>query len=1398
MGGFSRVAWGCARRVRACGVLGVVRLACGWALLTGLIALVVCASAVAARGHGFRSRLSEGPVGVVLREPGAVAVDHVSGEVFVADPGRGVVDVFSSAGGFVTRFGGGVLEAQSVAVDEASGDVYVTEPVADVVLVFRPDGVGGYVLFSEWLGVGVAGGAFGEVAGVAVDNSRSVSDPSAGDVYVVDRASVGRGRGVVDVFRPKPVGSEEAMQGDFVRSLKGGRLEEPNGVAVSAATGRVYVADSVKGVVYGFSALGVLESRMTGKGSPEGSFRGKEKAEEGNVSAVAVDETTGDVLVAEAERRVVGELGAAGEWVGWVTGTPAGGFGEPRGVAVGSSGGLYVADAGSHVVDVFGAGVVVPDVTTRTAAKVRGTSAVLRGTVNGDGKPVSYHFEWGETELYGGLAAALKGCKGQRSKKKRGACAAHARRLSAPVVKSAGAGEGKVAVTLTGLKPGATYYFRLVGENENGSNCGVGRAFTTLPGVGSGTGLAASVACQLPPPAVDGESVAEVGSVAASLQAQINPLGHEASYQFQYGAESCQTSPGSCTSVPQPPVDVGGGESDVAVSVRVGGLKPGATYYYRVIATSSLGTTKGTEHTFTTPGLPQVFALSDNRAWELVTPPDKHGAAVEALTSEGGLILAAEDGNALAYVADGAISEEAQGNRSPEMQQVLARRGAEGWSSGDIATPNSSAQGVSAGSPPEYQYFSPDLSRALVQPWATKTAAEPPLAAEATQATMYVRDNQAGSYLPLVTEANVAPGTVFGAKVHFVSATADLRHAVLRSTVALTGPSSAPGLYEWSGGALRFLSVLPNGAPAAKPALGYYNVAANAISSDGTRVVWTNTEENSGRGHLYMSDSATGQTLQLDVAQGIEEPNETGVAQFQAATVNGSKVFFTDKQRLTSDSTAEPGAENAGRPDLYECEIAEAAGKLSCKLRDLTLDRQSGGHADVQGFIFGAGEDGSSLYLVAQGVLDRGPNPGGQRAQVGAENLYALHEEGGKWSTRFIATLSPRDEAQWNGGEHANSAFLTARVSPNGRYLAFMSQASLTGYDNEDVTSRHPGERLDQEVYLYDSASASLRCVSCDPTGARPVGVLDTVESSEGVGLLVDRRKVWIGRWLAGNIPGWTAQSIQSALFQSRYLSNEGRLFFNSADAPLPLERPTRSETVEGTQAQVGVENVYEYEPSGVGSCVSPTGGCVTLLSSGASGNESAFLEATPSGNDVFFLTAAQLVAQDTDTAFDIYDARVCTSESPCLTPPTPAPAGCSSEARCLPASPPLGGPVGPSGTAIYSGPGNPAGQPPAKQEVKGTKTSSTPLTNAQKLAIALRACRKDRSAKKRKACEAYARKLYGPAQKLANALKACKRDHPHSKKKRAACEAHARKLYGPKAKAKKTSTARTGRRAGR
>jgi hypothetical protein len=51
-------------------------------------------------------------------------------------------------------------------------------------------------------------------------------------------------------------------------------------------------------------------------------------------------------------------------------------------------------------------------------------------------------------------------------------------------------------------------------------------------------------------------------------------------------------------------------------------------------------------------------------------------------------------------------------------------------------------------------------------------------------------------------------------------------------------------------------------------------------------------------------------------------------------------------------------------------------------------------------------------------------------------------------------------------------------------------------------------------------------------------------------------------------------------------------------------------------------------------------GGCVSLISSGTSGEGSSFIDASEDGSDTFFLTGASLVPTDPGAA-DVYDARV-------------------------------------------------------------------------------------------------------------------------------------------------------------
>lgn len=1178
------------------------------------------------------------------------------------------------------------------------------------------------------------------------------------------------------------VGSKGSGEAEF---------SDPVGVAVSDGTGLVYVADRKNRRVEIFKPAINEDGTLTGE-----AFAGQTEVTGPSAIAVdnsglGIDSSAGDVyVVGGSARKVIYKLSAEGALLGEISRFEEGGAKQKLepidGLAVNAEGELLVYQE-DGVLDSFNDAAENQHVSRLQTALSKGepgfavdsTGALYVGT-EGEGKvPVIAKLEGGTGAM---LTAELDG-------EDTDAVAVNPIDTAGNLVDEQDdvyltneqRADGLMTSQITELAPGGSLIQHLQAAGLQEANgialdAHTGSVFVTDAAANDLDVFQLEPAAQ-PQVAIRSKAVPPTPPHTndTRLIAQVNPTGAPTRYYFEYGTSNCAILDGCSNSVP---ASAGEGFGDEEETIDLADLPP-AEYHYRLVAENSHGTTISAERTFT---VLSIFAgLPDGRAWELVSPVNKHGAAIEPLTYAGAVFLASESGNALTYVSDGAITENPQGNRSPEPQQNISTRSPTGWTTEDIATPNSIAQGVNVGNAPEYQSFTPDLSMALVAPWTDTPKAEPPLAPGVQQATIYLRDDTplkpgppeqkayaeveanngflAPGYLPLVTELNVAPGAKFGSQLSFVSATPDLSHVILKSNVALTAAPSGAGLYEWKDGVLEFVSLLPTGEPASKPRLGFREGAvARAISSDGSRVIWTNTEENAERGHLYMRDIATRETIQLDSPEdGVEAPSGVGVAQFQTASTDGSRVFFTDKQRLTADSTAEPGAENAGKADLYECEMVEIAGKLTCELSDLTVDHLAGEHADVQGLLFGGSEDGASVYLVATGVLASNANNSAQVAEPGGDNLYALHQTSGQWTTRFIATLSGEDSQEWEGDEGlGNTAYLTARVSPNGRYLAFMSDAALTGYDNVDRNGGQP----DEEVYLYDANAEGLTCVSCDPSGAPPTGVFDTAESGEGSGLVVDRRRIWRGRWLAGNIPGWTAQSVTSALFQSRYLSNEGRLFFDSADALVPqVAATTRREEVNGATLNVGVENVYEYEPARAGSCHSASGGCISLISSGTSPRESAFLEATPNGNDVFFLTEARLSEQDADTAFDIYDARICTEASPCLSAPPPAPEGCVGAEACR-GGETIQEPLAPGGSATFAGPGNLLVQPPAKQDVKDTKSSSNPLTRAQRLAKALQACRKSHthSGKKRKTCEAQAYKRYGPKKKKATPRAAAKK----------------------------------------
>jgi len=725
------------------------------------------------------------------------------------------------------------------------------------------------------------------------------------------------------------------------------------------------------------------------------------------------------------------------------------------------------------------------------------------------------------------------------------------------------------------------------------------------------------------PPTIGAEYAASVGTTSAIVKAEINPHFFLTTYYVEYGSVDCESSP--CAQKPASPGAPLNGERDKlypTAGVSLEGLTPGATYHYRFVAVSESGVVFGPDRTFRTYK-PGTLALPDGRAFEMVSPPEKNSAELGAPGNTGGLVdpgfsvtplQASVTGEAIAYPSFTSFGD---AQSAPAASTYLSKRSATGWSTENITPPD--REGYTRD---PFRGFSADLSfGAVIQK-------EPVLAPGAVEGfeNLYMRDNGSGELLALTTETPLTPDPEHYC-VSFAGASPNFDHVIFVATGALTPVApEAPGvsLYEWSAGKLRLVSVLPGGAPAQPAPQTSFgavgtgqgngcemngNIVRNAISADGSHIFWTYAPPGEATQLLARLDGTD--TIQLDALQG--GPGPSGEGRFWAASDDGSKVFFTDPNELTSGaSNASSGGGSLG--DLYEYDFDAEPGE---ELTDLTVDPTPGTDPPAVRGVLGASEDGSYVYFAANGVLSgEEESSQGEKAEPGKPNLYVWHAGDG---VRFIGTLSATDSRSWSGVPKEQ----VARATPDGRHLAFVSAASLTGFDNVDQNNGEPVS----EVYLYSAEGNELTCASCNPSGARPIG--------------------------SSGLPAWA-----TPYEQPRYLADGGeRLFFLSSDA-LALGDVN------------GKQDVYEFELEGVGSCSSESaaftpssGGCLYLISSGRSGDESYFLDASSDGRDAFLSTRQRLFPADEDERYDVYDARAGGG----FPPPPPPPPACAGEA-CRPA----------------------------------------------------------------------------------------------------------------------------------
>jgi hypothetical protein len=208
-----------------------------------------------------------------------------------------------------------------------------------------------------------------------------------------------------------------------------------------------------------------------------------------------------------------------------------------------------------------------PIVSIPSATSITPTSVILNGTVIPNGLQTQAWFEYGTDSALATYTASTKQDVGN------------------------GLTSQTVTTTLNGLAAGMTYYFRFCTENSKWYSKGPIASFTT-------TSLG-------DPPTVTTFSATSVGATDAMLNGNVNPNGLETTAWFEWGTDSSMTIYTNTTIQ-----SVGSGATSLLVSVPLNSLSIGTTYYFRVAASNSSGTNKGSIASITPSAVPTVTTLA--------------------------------------------------------------------------------------------------------------------------------------------------------------------------------------------------------------------------------------------------------------------------------------------------------------------------------------------------------------------------------------------------------------------------------------------------------------------------------------------------------------------------------------------------------------------------------------------------------------------------------------------------------------------------------------------------------------------------------------------------------------------------------------------------------------------
>jgi DNA-binding beta-propeller fold protein YncE len=504
---------------------------------------------------------SQTPAGS-LAQPRDIAVDNSSGsakgDVYVTDVGHSVIDVFSSAGTYLSQIVGAPTSfagaLYGVAVD-ASGNVWVYDSTGNV------DEFSDTGSFLTQFNTGR-----GADAGFAVDSSSNVyllfgcgcvGKYSASGTQLAEWGSNGTALAVNEQTNNVFLDAANAIE-EF------GAFGEPYGVpvdvlgsgsvstgsfAVDGSTGTVYVSRSESNTIAVFKSV-LLPDVTTGGASEVAPTSAKlEGVVNPDGQAVASCVFEYGPSTAYGQSAPCASLPSSGSSPIAVSASLSGLMPVTAyhyRLVAGNANGPHEGAEGE-----FTTRAAVPAIGAPQAPSITRVAATLGWMLNPENSETSYQVLYGMTSAYGEHTES-----GTRS----------------------GYGEEEVVIGLSGLAPETTYHYALQATNQGGTVTGPDETLTTGPGT--------------PPTALTG-GASEIALTSATVSGTIDPEGLETSYEIDFGADSDYG-----TSIYG---EAGVGTEGVAISAALQNLAPGTTYHYRIVAINSDGKVYGVDQTFTTP-----------------------------------------------------------------------------------------------------------------------------------------------------------------------------------------------------------------------------------------------------------------------------------------------------------------------------------------------------------------------------------------------------------------------------------------------------------------------------------------------------------------------------------------------------------------------------------------------------------------------------------------------------------------------------------------------------------------------------------------------------------------------------------------------------------------------------